>query len=74
MATTKRVRELNALDLDRLVRYVSTKSTAADPSTVQVEGRLYSIRHRFDDTKLTIGPSVVVVTDVDAALDFVSAV
>jgi hypothetical protein len=74
MATTKRVRELNALDLNRLVRYVSTKSTDTDPSAVQVEGRLYSIHHRFDDTKLTIGPSVVVVTDVDAALDFVSAV
>lgn len=70
MASTKRVRELNALDLDKLVRYASTDSTATNPSTVRVEGCLYSIHHRFDDTKLAIGPSVVVVTDVDAAIEF----
>jgi hypothetical protein len=71
MATTKKVRELNALDLDKLVSYKSTYSTSTTASTVQVAGLLYSIQHGFEDTRLEIGPTVVVVTDSDATLDFV---
>jgi len=70
MASTKKVRELNALDLDRLVSYKSTDSPPTTPSTVEVAGRLYAIHHRFEDTQLRIGPTVVVVTDVGATLDF----
>jgi hypothetical protein len=71
MATTKKVRELNASDLDRLVSYKSTDSTPTTRSTVEVAGRLYAIHHRFEDTQLGIGPTVVMVTDVGATLDFV---
>ena len=71
MATTKKVRELDALDLDKLVSYKSTDSTPTTASTVQVAGRLYSIHHGFEDTRLGIGPTVVVVTDTDATVDFV---
>ena len=71
MSTTKKVRELNALDLDRLVSYKSTDSTLTTSSAVEVAGRLYSIHHRFEDTQLGIGPTVVMVTDVGATLDFV---
>lgn len=75
MATTnKKVRGLNASDLDKLVSYKSTDSTPTAPSRVQVEGLLYSIHHRFEDTQLGIGPAVVLVTDVDATLDFVEPV
>jgi len=70
MATTKKVRQLNALDLDKLVSYKSVDSTPTAPSTVQVAGRLYSIHHGFEDTRLGIGPTVVAVTDIDATLDF----
>jgi hypothetical protein len=70
MAITKKVRELNALDLDKLVSYKATDPTSA-ASTVQVVGLLVSIRHGFEDTRLEIGPTVVVVTDIDATLDFV---
>jgi hypothetical protein len=70
MATTKKVRELNALDLDKLVSYKSD-STSTTPSMVQVAGLLNSIHHGFEDTRLEIGPTVVVVTDIDATLDFV---
>jgi hypothetical protein len=71
MATSKKVRELNALDLDKLVSYKSTDPTSTTASTVQVAGLLYSIQHGFEDTRLEIGPTVVVVTDIDATLDFV---
>ncbi|HUO39337.1 MAG TPA: hypothetical protein VMU34_16530 [Mycobacterium sp.] len=71
MATAKKVRELNALDLDKLVSYTSTDSTPTTASMVGVAGRLYSIHDGFEDTRLGIGPTVVVVTDVDATLDFV---
>jgi hypothetical protein len=64
MATTKKVRELNALDLDKFVSYKSTDSTSATASTVQVAGLLVSIHHGFEDTRLEIGPTVVVVTDI----------
>jgi hypothetical protein len=67
MATTKKVRELNALDLDKLVSYKSTTTA----STVQVAGLLVSIHHGFENTRLEIEPTVVVVTDIDATLDFV---
>ena len=70
MASTKKVRELNALDLDRLVSYKSTDSAPTTSSTVDVAGRLYAIHHRFADTQLRIGPTVDVVTDVGATLDF----
>jgi len=69
MATTKKVRELNAIDLDRFVSYKSKDSTPTTPSTVDVAGRLYSIHHRFEDTQLGIGSTVVLVTDVEATLD-----
>jgi hypothetical protein len=70
MAITKKVRELNALDLDKLVSYNSTDPTST-ASTVQVVGLLASIHHGFEDTRLEIGPTVVVVTDIVATLDFV---
>jgi hypothetical protein len=70
MAITKKVRELNALDLDKLVSYKATDPTST-ASTVQVVGLLVSIHHGFEDTRLEIGRTVVVVTDIDATLDFV---
>lgn len=71
MTITKKVRELSAIDLDRFVSYKSTDSTPITPSTVDLAGRLYSIHHRFEETQLGIGSTVVSVTDVDATLDFV---
>ena len=71
MANTKKVREVNALDLDKFVSYRSTDSTPTTASTGQVVGLLYSIHHGFEDTRLGIGPTVVAVTDIDATLDFV---
>jgi hypothetical protein len=52
------------------VSYNSTDPTST-ASTVQVVGLLVSIHHGFEDTRLEIGPTVVVVTDIVATLDFV---
>jgi len=52
---TKKIAELNASDLDRLARYKSTHAQW----DVHVSGPLQAIHHLPNETRLTIGISVV---------------